>query len=92
MEQFNLAEYLENPTGRLSQGMVVSRGSFAQIENMSEEFHSESCYIDVAHGDGLVVLFEKKFDYVAKSYPVSHIIGLIERGVTCITPDQLTSI
>lgn len=59
---------------------------------MSEEFHNESCYIDVAHGDGLVVLFEKKFDCVAKSYPVSHIIDLIERGATCITPDQLISI
>ena len=59
---------------------------------MSEEFHNESCYIDVAHGDGLVVLFEEKFDCVAKSYPVSYIIDLIERGVTCITPDQLISI
>lgn len=59
---------------------------------MSEEFHDESCYIDVAHGDGLVVVFEKKLDFVVKNYPVSHIIDLIERGATCITPDQLISI
>lgn len=25
---------------------------------MSEEFHDETCYIDEAHGDGLVVVFE----------------------------------
>lgn len=25
---------------------------------MSEEFYDETCYIDEAHGDGLVVVFE----------------------------------
>ena len=58
---------------------------------MSEEFHDESCYIDVAHGDGLVVVFEEKFNFV-KNYPVSQIIDLIEKGTTCITPDQLIEI
>lgn len=58
---------------------------------MSEEFHDESCYIDVAHGDGLVVVFEEKFNFV-KNYPVSQIIDLIEEGATCITPDQLIEI
>lgn len=59
---------------------------------MSEEFHNESCYIDVAHGDGLVVVYEEKFNFVVRNYPVSQIVDLIERGVTCITPDQLISI
>lgn len=58
---------------------------------MSEEFHDESCYIDVAHGDGLVVVFEEAFNFV-RNYPVSQILDLIEEGVTCITPDQLTAI
>lgn len=58
---------------------------------MSEEFHNESCYIDVAHGDGLVVVFENNFRFV-RNYPVSQIIDLIEKGVTCITPDQLIAI
>jgi hypothetical protein len=58
---------------------------------MSEEFHDESCYIDVAHGDGLVVVFENKLRFV-RNYPVSQIIDLIEEGVTCITPDQLIAI
>lgn len=58
---------------------------------MSDEFHDESCYIDVAHGDGLVVVFEEKFNFV-RDYPVSQIIDLIEEGVTCITPDQLVAI
>ena len=58
---------------------------------MSEEFHNESCYIDVAHGDGLVVVFEKRFNYV-HNYPVSQIVALIEKGVTCITPDHLVAI
>ena len=58
---------------------------------MSEEFHNESCYIDVAHGDGLVVVFENNFRFV-RNYPVSQIIDLIEEGVTCITPDQLIAI
>lgn len=58
---------------------------------MSEEFHDEACYIDVAHGDGLVVVFEEAFNFV-RDYPVSQIIDLIEEGVTCITPDQLTAI
>ena len=58
---------------------------------MSEEFHDESCYIDVAHGDGLVVVFENKLRFV-RNYPVSQIIDLIEKGVTYITPDQLIAI
>ena len=58
---------------------------------MSEEFHNESCYIDVAHGDGLVVVFEVKFNYV-HNYPITQIIDLIEEGVTCITPDHLVAI
>lgn len=58
---------------------------------MSEEFHDESCYIDVAHGDGLVVVFENKLRFI-RNYPVSQIIDLIEEGVTCITPDQLIAI
>lgn len=58
---------------------------------MSKEFHDESCYIDVAHGDGLVVVFEGKLRFV-RNYPVSQIINLIEKGVTCITPDQLIAI
>lgn len=58
---------------------------------MSEEFHNESCYIDMAHGDGLVVVFENNFRFV-RNYPVSQIIDLIEEGVTCITPDQLIAI
>lgn len=58
---------------------------------MSEEFHDESCYIDVAHGDGLVVVFEEKFNFV-RDYSVSQIIDLIEEGVICITPDQLIPI
>ncbi len=58
---------------------------------MSEEFHDESCNIDVAHGDGLVVVFEEAFNFV-RDYPVSQIIDLLEEGVTCITPDQLTAI
>lgn len=58
---------------------------------MSEEFHNESCYIDVAHGDGLVVVSENNFRFV-RNYPVSQIIDLIEKGVTCITPDQLIAI
>lgn len=58
---------------------------------MSEEFHDESCYIDVAHGDGLVVVFEESFNCV-KNYPVTQILDLIEKGVTYITPDQLVAI
>lgn len=58
---------------------------------MSEEFHDESCYIDVAHGDGLVVVFEEKFNFV-RNYPVTQILDLIEKGVTYITPDQLVAI
>lgn len=58
---------------------------------MSEEFHDESCYIDVAHGDGLVVVLEELFGLV-RNYPVEQIVELIEEGVECITPDQLTSI
>lgn len=58
---------------------------------MSKEFHDESCYIDVAHGDGLVVVFEDKLRFV-RNYPVSQIIDLIKKGVTCITPDQLIAI
>lgn len=58
---------------------------------MSEEFHNESCYIDVAHGDGLVVVFEEKFNRVY-NYPVSQIIDLINEGITCITPDHLVAI
>lgn len=58
---------------------------------MSEEFHDESCYIDVAHGDGLVVVYEERFNFV-RNYPVNQILDLIEEGVTCITPDQLTAI
>lgn len=41
--------------------------------------------------DGLVVVFEEKFNFV-KNYPVSQIIDLIEEGATCITPDQLIEI
>ena len=29
---------------------------------MSEEFHDETCYIDEAHGDGPVVVFEDEFN------------------------------
>ncbi len=58
---------------------------------MSEEFHDESCYIDEAKGDGLVVVYEEAFNFV-RNYPVSQILDLIEEGVTCITPDQLTAI
>ena len=58
---------------------------------MSEEFHDEACYIDVAHGDGLVVVFEEAFNFV-RDYPVSQIIDLIEEGATCITPDPLIAI
>lgn len=58
---------------------------------MSEEFHDESCYIDVTHGDGLVVVFEEKFNFV-RDYPVEQIIELIEDGAECITPEQLTAI
>lgn len=58
---------------------------------MSEEFQDESCYIDVAHGDGLVVVYEERFNFV-RDYPVSQIIDLIEEGVENITPEQLLSI
>lgn len=58
---------------------------------MAEEFQNESCYIDVAHGDGLVVVYEERFNFV-RDYPVSQIIDLIEEGVENITPDNLTSI
>lgn len=58
---------------------------------MSEEFHDEACYIDVAHGDGLVVVFEGSFNCV-RNYPVIQILDLIEKGVTYITPDQLVAI
>lgn len=58
---------------------------------MSEEFYDEACYIDVAHGDGLVVVFEEKFNFV-RNYPVTQILDLIEKGVTYITPDQLVAI
>ena len=58
---------------------------------MSEEFHDESCYIDVAHGDGLVVVYEEGFNFV-RDYPVSQIIDLIEEGVENITPEQLIAI
>jgi len=58
---------------------------------MSEEFHDESCYIDVAHGDGLVVVYEERFNFV-RVYPVSQIIDLIEEGVENITPEQLIAI
>lgn len=58
---------------------------------MSEEFHDESCYIDEAHGDGLVVVLEEAFNFV-RDYPVSQIIDLIEEGAEHITPEQLTAI
>ena len=58
---------------------------------MSEEFHDESCYIDEARGDGLVVVYEEGFNFV-RDYPVSQIIDLIEEGVENITPEQLIAI
>ena len=58
---------------------------------MSEEFHDESCYIDEARGDGLVVVYEERFNFV-RDYPVSQIIDLIEEGVENITPEQLIAI
>lgn len=58
---------------------------------MSEEFQDESCYIDVAHGDGLVVVYEERFNFV-RDYPVSQIIDLIEEGVENITSEQLIAI
>ena len=58
---------------------------------MSEEFQDESCYIDEARGDGLVVVFEETSNFV-RDYPVSQIIDLIEEGETCITPEQLIAI
>lgn len=41
--------------------------------------------------DGFVVVFEERFNYV-HNYPVSQIVALIEKGVTCITPDHLVAI
>lgn len=58
---------------------------------ISEEFQDESCYIDEARGDGLVVVFEERFNFV-RDYPVSQIIDLIEECETCITPEQLIAI
>lgn len=58
---------------------------------MSEQFQAESCYIDEARGDGLVVVFEEAYNFV-RDYPVSQIIDLIEEGETCITPEQLIAI
>ena len=58
---------------------------------MSEEFQDESCYIDEARGDGLVVVFEEASNFV-RDYPVSQIIDLIEEGETGITPEQLIAI
>lgn len=57
---------------------------------MSEEFQDESCYIDVAHGDGLVVVYEERFNFV-RGYPVSQIIDLIEEGVENKKLDELKS-
>lgn len=58
---------------------------------MAEEFQNESCYIDVAHGDGLVVVFEDAFG-CTKNYPVSQIVDLIDEGLISITPEELTSV
>lgn len=58
---------------------------------MSEEFHDESCYIDVAKGYGLVVVFEEKFNLV-RNFPANQILDLLEKGVSCITPDNLIAI
>lgn len=58
---------------------------------MSEEFQDESCYIDEARGDGLVVVFEEASNFV-RDYPVSQIIDLIEEGETGITSEQLIAI
>ena len=58
---------------------------------MSEEFQDESCYIDEARDDGLVVVFEEASNFV-RDYPVSQIINLIEEGETCITSEQLIAI
>lgn len=58
---------------------------------MSEEFQDESCYIDVAHGDGLVVVLEESFGCV-KNYPLTQILDLIDEGLISITPEELTSI
>ena len=58
---------------------------------MSEEFQDESCYIDEARDDGLVVVFEEASNFV-RDYPVSQIIDLIEEGETFRTPEQLIAI
>ncbi len=58
---------------------------------MSEEFHDETCYIDEAHGDGLVVVFEDEFNTV-KNYPVSQIVYLIEQGMGNINSQDLIPI
>lgn len=58
---------------------------------MSEEFHDESCYIDMEDGEGLVVVLETRFNFV-REYSLSQILDLIEEGATCITPDQLITI
>lgn len=58
---------------------------------MSEEFYNETCYIDEAHGDGLVVVFEDEFNTV-KNYPVTQIVHLIEKGLNIISPRDLIPI
>lgn len=42
---------------------------------MSEEFHNESCYVDIVKGDGLIAVFEKAFNFT-RNYPVSQIFRL----------------
>lgn len=78
---------MTNKTGELSVIELISRNRW----EMCIPYNDESCYIDVAHGDGLVVVFENKLRFV-RNYPVSQIIDLIEEGVTYITPDQLIAI
>lgn len=58
---------------------------------MSEEFYNETCYIDEAHGDGLVIVFEDEFN-VVKNYPVAQIVHLIEKGLNIINPRDLIPI
>lgn len=85
-KEFEKTEYLIAKAG--SQRDLLWR---TILPYMSEEFHDESCYIDVAHGDGLVVVLEELFGLV-RNYPVEQIIELIEDGVELITPEQLTAI
>ena len=54
---------------------------------MSEEFHNDSCYIDVSPSDGLVIVLEDG-DYV-KNYSVNRVISLIENGKRNISKNDI---